>query len=124
MIRGSILSFDGSMANPALESEEVLHNMVAACRYQGMNAQEAFDHLDLMLQARYAAFEDATASIPLWGASVDAEVARYVDGLMNCVKANLYLIFRSHMYSGTDRYEVCRRREIAVLKVTVYIARR
>jgi len=95
--------------------------MVAACRYQGMSAQEAFDHLGGMLEVREAKFENATATLPSWGVEVDAEVARYVQGLRDCVTANLHFSFRSERYFGTKNHEVKRSGKVSVLIKPAYL---
>lgn len=95
--------------------------MVAACRYQGMSAQEAFDHLDSMLHDCYADFEDAASRLPSWGPAVDQEVRRYVEGLKNCVRSNLSFSFRSHRYFGDRRDAVKASGKIDVLERPAYL---
>ena len=71
------------------ENEGVNHNLVAICRMKGMGAQEAFDCVGGMLGACYRDWYLALAGLPSWGEDVDAEVQRYVQGVMDVVLANL-----------------------------------
>lgn len=55
-----------------------------------MSAQEAFDAAGELLESRYIRWEKAERSVPSWGAKIDKQVRRYIDGIKAVVKANLY----------------------------------
>lgn len=54
-----------------------------------MTLQEASDHVGKYCQELMDRFISAQARLPSWGASVDSEVARYIQGLGCWVKGNL-----------------------------------
>lgn len=63
--------------------------MVIVCQFHGLSAQQAFDTVGKLLEDCYRRWEVVEASVPRWGAEVDAEVQRYIDGIKAVVKANL-----------------------------------
>jgi hypothetical protein len=63
--------------------------MTAACRLAGYSAQEAFDILGSLLEQRYIQWDQAIHHLPSWGADIDGEVRRYIDGIQNVVQANI-----------------------------------
>lgn len=63
--------------------------MIAVCRLAGHSAQEAFDTLGSLLEQRYIQWDQAIHDLPSWGADVDGEVRRYIDGIQNIVQANI-----------------------------------
>jgi hypothetical protein len=62
--------------------------------------------------------------LPNWGEKVDAEVIRYVEGIKNCVKANLHWGFRTDRYFGHNREYVKKTGRLDILKMPTYLARR
>ena len=64
--------------------------MVAVCRIRGMSAQQAFDTLNHFLEQRYLQWDETIAKVPLWDRDVEAEVQKYITGIQNVVRANLY----------------------------------
>lgn len=56
----------------------------------GFGPQEAFDYVGGMLNGRHRQWEDALKCVPSWGAEIDRDVARYIQGISNVAKANLY----------------------------------
>lgn len=71
------------------QSEDCPFNMTAACRLAGQSAQEAFDTVGALLEQRYIRWEQAIDRLPSWGAEVDAQVRRYIEGIQNIVQANI-----------------------------------
>lgn len=63
--------------------------MIAACRLAGYSAQEAFDIVGSLLEQRYIQWDQAIQHLPSWGADIDGEVRRYIDGIQNVVQANI-----------------------------------
>lgn len=66
------------------------HNMVAVARMSGLGAQEAFDYVGNMLDSRYERWEEAIREVPSWGEEIDKDVKKYIQGVADVVRANLY----------------------------------
>ncbi|USP77060.1 uncharacterized protein yc1106_04334 [Curvularia clavata] len=103
------------------ECEGCPFNMTAACRLAGYSAQEAFDILGSLLEQRYIQWDQAIDNLPSWGADIDGEVRRYIDGIQNVVQANISWSFRSKRYLGKDALEVRRTRKIDVMTTPPYL---
>jgi hypothetical protein len=86
----SIQALTDANANEICKAELVPHNMVAASRMSGKSPQEAFDHIGNMLNSRYARWELAVKNIPSWGEGLDHQVANYIQGVADVVRANLH----------------------------------
>ena len=56
----------------------------------GLGPQEAFDYIGQMLDSRHSRWEQAIKSVPSWGHEIDYEVLKYIQGISNVAKANLY----------------------------------
>lgn len=97
------------------------HNLVAACRLQGMSAQEAFDYLGQMLETRLASFEELATSLPRWDNATMAAVDAYVEGVRNSVRANLYWSLRTDRYFGAATEEVKKTRRVDVMVSPKYL---
>jgi hypothetical protein len=80
-----------------------------------MSAQEAFDHLGSLLQARLERFEELADSLPHWDKPTAAAVDEYVEGVRNSVRANLYWSLRTDRYFGAATEEVKRTRKVDVM---------
>ncbi|KAF2963575.1 hypothetical protein GQX73_g9998 [Xylaria multiplex] len=72
------------------EGESVPHNLVAVARMSGLQAQEAFDYIGNMLNSRYERWEKALGEMPYWGEEINKHAERYVRGVADVVRANLY----------------------------------
>ena len=77
-----------------------------------------------MLEKIYNRFDTAVKELPCWGEDVDGEIERYVEGIKNCVKANLHWSFRTDRYFGSKKHEVKEQGRLAVLKEPPYLANR
>lgn len=80
------------------EEEGVPHNAVMACRMQGMGVQEAVDFLGQEVSHRMESFENATCQLKKSGHGHLGEMMRYVQGVADVVKANLYWSFKSDRF--------------------------
>ncbi|KAI0333184.1 terpenoid synthase [Cubamyces sp. BRFM 1775] len=56
-----------------------------------------------------------SGSLPSWGSKVDSDLARYIEGIANWVRANDCWSFESQRYFGKDGLEVMERRWLALL---------
>lgn len=63
--------------------------MVAAARMMGASAQEAFDQIAALVDARFAQWEQSMHSLPSWGQHIDGQVLQYIQGVQNIVQATL-----------------------------------
>lgn len=82
--------------------------MVPLCRMNGMPAQEAFDMVGELLQERYRRWDVVEGEVRSWGQEVDAQVARYIEGIKCVVKANLYWRYSTLLRSSSvlsDKYD-------------------
>ncbi|GAW13610.1 hypothetical protein ANO14919_029970 [Xylariales sp. No.14919] len=56
----------------------------------GLGAQEAFDCIGNMLDSRYERWEKAVGMMPSWGEEIDKHARKYVQGVADVVRGNLY----------------------------------
>ena len=118
LIQNDLISY------PKDEEEGVNHNLISSYRLQGFGPQEAYDQLGSMLESIYNRFDMAVKELPCWGEHVDVEVERYVEGIKNCVKANLHWSFRTDRYFGSRKDDVKEQGRLEVLKKPSYLASR
>jgi translation initiation factor 2 alpha subunit (eIF-2alpha) len=71
------------------QNDDCPFSMVAACRMTGQSPQEAFDTVGNLLEERYQYWQKAIEQLPSWGPEIDANVARYIQGIQNVVQANI-----------------------------------
>lgn len=97
----------------------------------GSSAQEGFDEIASMVDARFAMWDKAVKSLPSWGREEDGQAQLYIQGIQNIVQANLswryvqiisslnqvnhYNSFRTGRYFGSKAEEVKQHRKIDVL---------
>ncbi|KAA1470674.1 terpenoid synthase [Dentipellis sp. KUC8613] len=60
-------------------------------------------------------FNDAYLKVPKWGGPLDLQVARYVDGLGNWVRANDQWSFESERYFGNQGLRIMKTRTVTLL---------
>ncbi|KAI1161943.1 isoprenoid synthase domain-containing protein [Nemania serpens] len=107
------------------EEESVPHNMVAVARMSGLDAQEAFDYVGNMLDSRYERWEAAIREVPDWGEEIiNKNVEKYVQGVADVVRANLYWSFKSERYLGKDGLVVRKTRCVHVLRSPEFLRNR
>ncbi|PTB60117.1 hypothetical protein M431DRAFT_502236 [Trichoderma harzianum CBS 226.95] len=97
------------------QAEGVPHNMVTACRLNGLSAQEAFDKVGKLLEDRYWRWDRAEASVPSWGEEADVQVRKYIEGIKCVVRANLNWSFKSERYLGSNPDVVRATRKLQIL---------
>ncbi|ORY57507.1 isoprenoid synthase domain-containing protein [Pseudomassariella vexata] len=97
-----------------LEGEELnIINLIRA--EQGKSLQEAVDVVGDMLDACYRRWYRALADMPIWGAEIDREVLRYLDGIRNVALGSLHWSFHTGRYFKGDEGALLRRtREMQV----------
>ncbi|RGP69189.1 terpene synthase metal-containing [Fusarium longipes] len=71
------------------ENDDCPFSMVASCRMVGQSPQQAFDTVGALLEERYREWETVVGQLPSWGREIDAQVARYIEGIQNVVQANV-----------------------------------
>ncbi|KAF5639771.1 presilphiperfolan-8-beta-ol synthase [Fusarium tjaetaba] len=84
------------------ENDDCPFSMVAACRMSGQSPQEAFDTVGNLLEARYQDWQNAIKQLPSWGPEIDANVARYIQGIQNVVQANITWRYQILLKCETD----------------------
>lgn len=97
------------------------HNLIAACRRQGLSAQEAFDHLGRLLDERLELFEKLVESLSQWNDMTTGPVAAYVEGVRNSVRANLYWSLRTERYFGAATVDIWKTRKVDVMVRPSYL---
>ena len=55
----------------------------------GQPPQQAFNTVGALLEERYKEWSSVITQLPTWGPEIDAQVARYVEGIQNVVQANV-----------------------------------
>ncbi|KAI8635655.1 isoprenoid synthase domain-containing protein [Xylariaceae sp. FL1651] len=103
------------------ESESVPHNMVAVARMSGLGAQDAFDYIGGMLDSRYERWEKAVSEVPDWGRTINEHVEKWIRGVADVVRANLYWSFKSERYLGKNGAIVRQTRCVQVLKSPAFL---
>ncbi|CAK1363197.1 unnamed protein product [Cercospora beticola] len=88
------------------ESESVTHNMIAVCRLNGMEVQEAHDHVAIMIDTRLNRMDETFATLPKCDKDIAEQVKAYVRGIELMVAANVHWSYRSHRYFGLRNHEV------------------
>lgn len=63
--------------------------MVAVCRMNGAAAQEAFDEIASMVDARFGLWNESIEALPSCGGEGNTQLRLYVQGIENIVQANL-----------------------------------
>ncbi|KAF2825788.1 putative pentalenene synthase [Ophiobolus disseminans] len=105
------------------ESEDVNHNILAVCRLQGMQTQEAHDFVGKLIDIRLERMIDLMSNLPYWGNTVDEQVEIYVAAIKNMIAANVHWSFRSQRYFGTRNEEVRKTRIIDLMVDPPYMKR-
>lgn len=80
------------------EKEGVPHNVVTACRRQGMSAQAAMDFVGSKVSDRIAEFECIADELESSGSEWSDELMRYIQGIRDVIKANLHWSFYSERF--------------------------
>lgn len=110
------------LSYPKEESEGVSHNLVAMYRASGMTAQDAINHIGQLIEARHRQMDFMVSQLPSWTPLIDKEIRKYVQGIKNVVKANLYWSFESGRFlTEAQKEEVRNNGKIAVLKQPIFL---
>jgi hypothetical protein len=86
-----------------------------------MSAQKAFDYLSAMLDLRFDRLEKAEAALPCWGAAINEEARRYVEGCKGVCAGVLHWSFQSTRYLGEQTETVRKSRKLDVLEKPPYL---
>ncbi|CAF4010376.1 unnamed protein product, partial [Adineta steineri] len=111
-----IYSFNNEQAEGHYNLVSVLMNANPS-----MSIQQAMDQAGQMVIDVYADFQRLRHELPSWGADIDSQVEKFVDGLGDMISGNLCWCFETERYFGSEREEVKRTRRIKLLppKTTV-----
>jgi hypothetical protein len=79
------------------------------------DVQGAMDYIGDLHDRLAGAFLLTKDRLPSWGEPIDSQVARYVHGLGNWVRANDQWSFESQRYFGTKGLDIMKHREVKML---------
>lgn len=85
------------------ESEGVPHNILAALIHSGMAAQEAVDIIGAAIDQSLLRLEEAIEEVSEWEGPCQKEPMRYIQGIKDVIKANLYWSFYSDRFFLEDQ---------------------
>ena len=85
------------------ELEGVPHNIIAAYRGDGRTAQEAVDLVGADIARRSWLLEQAVEKVSSWKTPWQRESMRYVQGVKDVIKANLYWSFHSDRFLSDEQ---------------------
>lgn len=91
------------LSYPKEEAEGVPHNLVAACRKGGLTAQEAVDRVALEIRQRLVFLEGALIRAVEMGSRWHCNTVRYIEGVKDVVRANLYWSFHSDRFFSDEQ---------------------
>ena len=80
-----------------------------------VDVQGAMDYIGALHDRLVKSFLLAKGRLPSWGEPIDSQVARYVHGLGNWVRANYQWSFESQKYFGTKGLEIMKHRRVELL---------
>ena len=80
-----------------------------------VDLQGAMDYIGELHEGLVKSFLLAKDRLPSWGEPIDSQVARYVDGLGNWVRANYQWSFESQRYFGTKGQDIMKHRRVEML---------
>lgn len=83
-----------------------------------LDLQSAMDYIGVLHDRLAGAFLLTKDRLPSFGPHIDAQVARYVHGLGNWVRANDQWSFESQRYFGTKGLEIIQHRTVQLLPKT------
>ena len=113
-----VLTFDKDMCSYNVEQArgDDRHNIVTIIMHQhGTDIHGAMEWIASCHQQLLEKFLEMFEDLPQWTPEVDIQVARYVDGLGNWVRANDSWSFESQRYFGTKGLEIQETRVVALL---------
>lgn len=80
-----------------------------------LDVQGAMDHIGELHDRLLKSFLLTKDRLPSWGEPIDSQVARYVHGLGNWVRANDQWSFESQRYFGTKGLDIMKHRRVEML---------
>ncbi|KAH7928993.1 terpenoid synthase [Leucogyrophana mollusca] len=92
------------------------HNAVTVVMYDfDLDLDGALAWIDKYCQALEAEFMENAIRVPSWGEEIDAQVARYIDGLGNWARANEAWSFETPRYFGNEGLLIQKHRKVELL---------
>ncbi|KIO32334.1 hypothetical protein M407DRAFT_214286 [Tulasnella calospora MUT 4182] len=91
--------------------------VVIAMNELGLDVQGAVDHVGDMIRQRIDQYVMEKYCVPSWGEEVDAQVAKYVEGLESWVIGVLHWSFDSERYFGAKHEQIKKDRIVTLLPV-------
>lgn len=85
------------------EKEGVPHNVITACRKQGLSAQTALDFVGSEVSHRIADFERTARELDESRDEWSDELVRYIQGIRDVIRANLHWSFHSNRFLSPEQ---------------------
>lgn len=82
---------------------------------EGLDLQSAVDFVGNMCKQSIDRFVEDRSNLPSWGAQIDEDVDKYVDGLADWIVGSLHWSFESERYFGKAGREVKATRIVSLL---------
>ncbi|KAJ5713106.1 uncharacterized protein N7483_010287 [Penicillium malachiteum] len=94
----------------------VQHNIINLLQHQGLSLQQAMNQIGVLLNDCYRRWYTSLAEMPIYGESVDRELARYIEGCRIIALGNLHWSYATGRYLGTQGVQVRKTRVISIGK--------
>jgi hypothetical protein len=113
------IAINPSIDNFKAEPEAVPHNTIHILqRERNLTLQQSFDFAGELLKQAVQRWYWTQQHLPSFGEHADVQVQRYLEGLLDQVKANLHWSFASGRYFGKDSEEA---RKTMTLKIPIFV---
>ncbi len=70
--------------------------------HDGLNLQQAVDHIGEMCKQTIETFVENQARVPSWGDDIDKDVKLYVNGMQEWIAGSLHWSFITRRYFGDN----------------------
>jgi hypothetical protein len=74
------------------QTEGFNNNVISICRMRGMSAQDAHDYIGQLIEEQAQEWDLTRAAVPIFGETVDLELERYIQRIVNCSLASVHSV--------------------------------
>ncbi|CAE6530155.1 unnamed protein product [Rhizoctonia solani] len=112
-----ILTWSNDIYSFSLEQAKgYTHNLLFVVMWnKQIKLQDAVDFVDKMIEKRIKEYLDAKSRLRSFGSDLDAEVARYIQGIEYCIQANINWSLMTPRYFGPNFEEVTKTRIVELM---------
>ncbi|CUA72575.1 Alpha-muurolene synthase [Rhizoctonia solani] len=112
-----ILTWSNDIYSFSLEQAKgYTHNLLFVVMWnKQLKLQDAVDFVDKMIEKRIEEYLDAKSRLRSFGSDLDAEVARYIQGIEYCIQANINWSLMTPRYFGPNFEEVTKTRIVELM---------